>query len=234
MISASLEADKERLIRLLKEAGFLRSERVERAFRAVPREEFVPEDLRGLAYADRPLPIGFGQTISAPSIVVYMTELLDPRVGMKVLEVGTGSGYQAAILAEIVAPSDAPRSEWGHVWTIEIIGELAERARRNLEKTGYSDRVTVIVGDGSKGYPQEAPYHRIMVTAASPDIPGPLVDQLSMGGRMVIPVGDLVSQTLMVVEKKPEGVESRSMLDVVFVPLRGEHGWKDYETRMLT
>ncbi|MCE4613024.1 MAG: protein-L-isoaspartate(D-aspartate) O-methyltransferase [Desulfurococcales archaeon] len=229
-----MSAEKERLIRLLKEAGFLRSESVERAFRLVPREEFVPEDLRSLAYADRPLPIGFGQTISAPSIVVYMTELLDASRGMKVLEVGTGSGYQAAVLAEIVAPTGAPRTEWGHVWTIEIIEELAERAKRNLERAGYSDRVTVIVGDGSKGYPREAPYHRIMVTAASPDVPRPLVGQLVVGGRMVVPVGDLVSQTLMVVERRPEGIKSKSVLDVVFVPLRGEYGWKNYETRMFT
>ncbi|MEB3859975.1 MAG: methyltransferase domain-containing protein, partial [Desulfurococcales archaeon] len=149
MDASSLEAEKERLIRLLKDAGFLRSERVERAFRAVPREEFVPRELRSMAYVDRPLPIGFSQTISAPSIVVYMTEVLDVRTGMKVLEVGTGSGYQAAILAEIVAPREEPRSSWGHVWTIEIVEELARRARENLERTGYSDRVTVIVGDGS-------------------------------------------------------------------------------------
>jgi protein-L-isoaspartate(D-aspartate) O-methyltransferase len=233
MQGPALEAEKERLIRLLKEAGFLRSRRVERAFRLVPREEFVPEDLRSLAYADRPLPIGFNQTISAPSIVVYMTELLDVGAGMKVLEVGTGSGYQAAILAEIVAPSGEPRSSWGHVWTIEIIEELARRAERNLEKTGYSDRVTVIVGDGSVGYPREAPYQRIMVTAASPSVPKPLIDQLDVGGKMVVPVGDLVSQTLVVVEKKPEGVESRKVLDVVFVPLKGEHGWKNHETRTL-
>ncbi|MCE4619883.1 MAG: protein-L-isoaspartate(D-aspartate) O-methyltransferase [Desulfurococcales archaeon] len=206
--------------------GFLRSEKVYRAMLRVPREEFVPPPYRDLAYEDRPLPIGYGQTISAPSIVAYMTELLDPDKGMKVLEVGTGSGYQAAVLAEIVAPSDEPRSEWGHVYSIERIPELAEYARRNLERTGYADRVTVIVGDGSKGYPPEAPYDRIMVTAAAPRIPRSLEEQLAPGGRMVIPVGDSWDQTLILVVKTRDGrIIREPRLPVLFVPLIGEEGW---------
>ncbi len=221
----SLE-ERVRLLERLKAMGFLRSEKVYRAMLRVPREEFVPPPYRDLAYEDRPLPIGYGQTISAPSIVAYMTELLDPDKGMKVLEVGTGSGYQAAVLAEIVAPSDEPRSEWGHIYSIERIPELAEYARRNLEKTGYADRVTVIVGDGSKGYPPEAPYDRIMVTAAAPRIPRSLEEQLAPGGRMVIPVGDSWDQTLILVVKTRDGrIIREPRLPVLFVPLIGEEGW---------
>jgi len=222
---SSLE-ERVRLLERLRAMGFLHSEKVYKAMLRVPREEFVPPPYRDLAYEDRPLPIGYGQTISAPSIVAYMTELLDPDKGMKVLEVGTGSGYQAAVLAEIVAPSDAPRSEWGHVYSIERIPELAEYARRNLERTGYADRVTVIVGDGSKGYPPEAPYDRIIVTAAAPRIPRPLEEQLAPGGRMVIPVGDSWDQTLYLVVKTRDGrIIREPRLPVLFVPLIGEEGW---------
>jgi protein-L-isoaspartate(D-aspartate) O-methyltransferase len=219
---------RERLVERLVREGYIRSEKVKRAMLRVPRELFVPEDLKHLAYEDTPLPIGFGQTISAPHMVALMTEYADLDVGMKVLEVGTGSGYHAAVIAEIVAPSDAPRERWGHVYSIERIRELAEFARRNLEKAGYADRVTVIVGDGSKGYPPEAPYDRIVVTAAAPDIPQPLVDQLKPGGKMVIPVGDRYLQYLYVVEKDENGkLRYRSVTPCLFVPLVGEHGWKE-------
>ena len=219
------EAERRRLVSWLKRAGFLASAKVERALLAVPRELFVPEELRDMAYDDRPLPIGHGQTISAPSVVARMTELLDTDVGHRVLEVGTGSGYQAAVLAEIVAPTGAPRESWGHVWSIERIPELAEQARRNLERAGYSDRVTVVVGDGTLGYPEEAPYDRIMVTAAAPSIPPPLLEQLRVGGRLVAPVGDRWSQRLVVAEKAPGGVETWEDIEVLFVPLLGRYGW---------
>ena len=219
------EAERRRLVSWLKRAGFLASAKVERALLAVPRELFVPEELRELAYDDRPLPIGHGQTISAPSVVARMTELLDPDVGHRVLEVGTGSGYQAAVLAEIVAPTGAPRESWGHVWSIERIPELAEQARRNLERAGYSDRVTVVVGDGTLGYPEEAPYDRIMVTAAAPSIPPPLLEQLRVGGRLVAPIGDRWSQRLVVAERTPRGVETWEDIEVLFVPLIGRYGW---------
>jgi protein-L-isoaspartate(D-aspartate) O-methyltransferase len=222
------EERRRRLVMELKAEGYIVSERVEKAMLRVPRELFVPEDYRDLAYVDRPLPIGFGQTISAPSIVAYMTELLRAEVGHKVLEVGTGSGYQAAILAEVVAPSDVPRKLWGHVFSIERVPQLAELARRNLERAGYSDRVTVIVGDGTKGFEDEAPYDRIMVTAAAPDIPPPLVEQLKPGGILVIPVGDRWEQILTVLEKDPSGrIRVRKDIEVIFVPLIGEYGWKD-------
>jgi len=183
-----------------------------------------------LAYEDTPLPIGRGQTISAPHMVALMCEYADLEPGMRVLEVGTGSGYHAAVIAEIVAPSDAPREKWGHVYTIERIPELAERARENLRRAGYSDRVTVIVGDGTKGYPEKAPYDRIIVTAAAPEVPAPLLDQLRPGGKMVIPIGDRYSQVLYVVEKTRKGeIRMKPTIPVLFVPLIGEYGWHYYE-----
>ena len=219
---------RKKLVDELRLEGYIRNEKVYKAMLRVPRELFVPPDYRDLAYDDRPLPIGHGQTISAPSIVAYMTELLDLDVGMKVLEVGTGSGYQAAVLAEIVAPSDVEKEYWGHVYSIERIKELADLARRNLEKAGYSDRVTVIVGDGSKGYSDEAPYDRIIITAAAPKIPEPLVEQLKPGGRLVIPVGGVWDQTLYLVEKTIDGrVEKKPTLPVLFVPLIGAYAWPE-------
>lgn len=211
-----------RLVRLLKEQGFIRSRIVEEAMLRVPREEFVPPEYRAVACEDRPLPIGYGQTISAPSIVAYMTELLEPGPGMKVLEVGTGSGYQAAVLAEIVGPR-------GHVWSMERIPELAEWARRNLERTSYARRVTVIVGDGTLGYPDEAPYDRIIVTAAAPSVPPPLEEQLREGGKIVAPIGDYIAQELVVGEKRGGRVLYRRDLEVIFVPLVGRYGWSSPE-----
>ena len=216
-----------RMVETLRQLGYIRSEKVYRAMLRVPREEFVPPEYRDMAYEDTPLPIGYGATISAPHMVAYMTELLDPDLGHRVLEVGTGSGYQAAVLAEIVAPSEAPREAWGHVWSIERVPELAEFARRNLERTGYADRVTVVVGDGTLGLPEHAPYDRILVTAGAPRVPEPLLEQLASPGRMVIPVGDYLDQYLVVVEKDEEGrVEMRRDLPVRFVPLIGRYGWR--------
>ncbi len=224
----SYEEMRIRLVNELKEEGYILSKKVERAMLKVPREIFVPEEYRDLAYSDRPLPIGYGQTISAPSIVAYMTELLELDIGLKVLEVGTGSGYQAAIIAEIVAPSDIPKERWGHVYSIERIPELAEFARRNLERTGYKDRITVIVGDGTKGYGEKAPYDRIIVTAAAPEVPKPLIDQLKPCGIAVVPVGSKWEQVLIVIKKDKNGnVKTRKDLEVIFVPLIGEYGWRE-------
>ena len=221
MVEERFAEMRRRLVEELVRLGYIRSEKVARAMMRVPRELFVPEPYRDLAYDDRPLPIGHGQTISAPSIVAYMLELLDPDKGMKALEVGAGSGYAAAVLAEIVAPSDAPREEWGHVYAVEAVPELAELARRNLERAGYADRVTVIVGDGSKGLPDKAPFDRILVSAAAPFIPKPLVEQLAPGGRMVIPVGEYFIQYLYIVWKDVDGsVRVQRDIEVLFVPLR--------------
>ncbi|KSW11516.1 protein-L-isoaspartate O-methyltransferase [Pyrodictium occultum] len=226
-----LEEARQRLVERLVHEGYIRSEHVKRAMLRVPRELFLPEDLRHLAYEDTPLPIGHGQTISAPHMVAMMTELAELEPGMKVLEVGTGSGYHAAVIAEVVAPSGTPREKWGHVYTVERIPELAERARFNLERAGYSDRVAVIVGDGSKGYPSAAPYDRIIVTAAAPEVPRPLPEQLRPGGKIVIPIGDRYMQYLYVVEKLPDGrLKKRPVTPCIFVPLVGEHGWREHES----
>lgn len=184
------------------------------ALRDVPRHQFVPERYRSRAYLNRPLPIGHGQTISQPYIVAVMTDLLDVDEDDVVLEVGTGSGYQAAVLAEIV----------DHVHSVEIIEPLAKTAKVRLVRLGY-ENVTVIQGDGYFGLPDKAPFDAIIVTAASGRIPPPLLRQLARGGRMLIPVGDPFSvQQLMLIEKDAKGrVTTRQILPVRFVPLTGEH-----------
>lgn len=214
---------REELVKNLVSEGVLRSEEIINAMMKVPREEFVPSRYRDLAYSDTPLSIGFGQTISAPHMVAIMTETLKPSRGDKVLEVGTGSGYQAAIIAEIVKPE-------GHVWTIEIIPELAGFAESNLRRAGYGDYVTVLIGDGSKGYVEAAPYDKIIVTAAAPSIPTPLVSQLREGGRMVIPVGNTYMQVLKVIEKRGNSIHVEDSIHCVFVPLVGEYGFKRWGT----
>lgn len=215
------EDERKELVDKLIREGILKSKEVIEAFLKIPREEFVPRHLRRLAYADTPLPIGYGQTISAPHMVAIMTEALAPKRGHRVLEVGTGSGYQAAILAEIVGDE-------GHVWTIERIPALAEFARENLRRTSYARRVTVIVGDGSKGYPGAMPYDRIIVTAAAPDVPEPLIEQLAPGGRLIIPVGNSFIQRLLIMDKRPNGsVAKKWGTYCVFVPLVGEYGFRE-------
>ena len=202
-----------KLIEKLIREGYIRRKEVAEAMLKVPREEFVPEELRSQAYEDRPLPIGRGQTISAPHMVAYMIEAAGVKRGDKVLEVGTGSGYNAAVLAEIVGPD-------GIVYTIERIRELAERAKERLDKLGYGDRVRVFVGDGSKGLPQYAPFDKIIVTAAAKEVPRELVEQLKPGGVMVIPVEGLGGQELLRITKDKRGrVFVERLLPVMFVPL---------------
>ena len=223
-MNRDFKAERERLVKRLIEEGFLRDKKVIEAMRKVPREEFVPENLRNSAYADTPLPIGYGQTISAPHMVAMMCEYLELKVGDKVLEVGAGSGYHAAVIKEIVAPENAENP--GHVYTIEIVKELAEFARKNLEKTSYKNRVTVIHGDGTLGLPEHAPFDRIIVTAAAPSIPKPLIEQLADGGILIIPVGEPhFSQVLKRVMKVKDTLKFDDLCDVVFVPLRGKYGW---------
>lgn len=199
--------------------GYLSSQRVIEAMLKVPREEFVPPEYRRFSYYDTPLPIGCGQTISALHMVAIMTEKLQPIPGHRVLEVGTGSGYQAAVLAEIVGPD-------GHVWTIERIPELAEYATTNLRRTGYIDRVTVVVGDGSEGFSPAAPYDGIIVTAAAPDVPKPLIEQLKEEGRLVIPVGNRWIQMLRIIVKESGKLRVEDVLPCVFVPLIGKYGFR--------
>jgi protein-L-isoaspartate(D-aspartate) O-methyltransferase len=158
-------------------------------------------------------------------MVSIMNEALQLEVGNKVFEVGAGSGWHAATIAELVAPSGAPRSEYGHVYTMEIVQDLADSARKNIMKAGYGDRVTIIGGDGSMGFPEKAPYDRILVTAAAPDIPKPLIDQLKSGGIMLIPVGNAsLFQNLMKVTKTDGKIKQENLGGVAFVPLTGKHG----------
>jgi protein-L-isoaspartate(D-aspartate) O-methyltransferase len=193
----------------------IRDPKVLFAMRKVPRHLFVEEALRNQAYGDFPLPIGEQQTISQPYIVAFMTEALKLTGVEKVLEIGTGCGYQAAILAEL-----APE-----VYSIERLHTLATLARRNLEALRYFN-VKIKVGDGTLGWPEEAPFDAIMVTAAAPGIPQPLLDQLAMEGRLVIPVGDRYSQTLDVVRKTPEGLQHDYRGGCRFVKLIGSYGWE--------
>lgn len=191
----------------------VRDERVLRAMQTVPRHRFVPDEEIDRAYNDHALPIGYGQTISQPYVVAYMTELLEVDEGKRILEIGTGSGYQAAVLAELT-----PK-----VFTVEIITELAERAETALAEAGY-DTVRVKRGDGYFGWEEEAPFDGILVTAAAGHVPGPLVDQLAPGGRIVIPVGRTYDvQYITVITKSVEGkLTSRQLLPVRFVPFTGE------------
>jgi protein-L-isoaspartate(D-aspartate) O-methyltransferase len=187
------------------------ADRVLAAMRKVPREEFVPEELRSASYADRPLPIGFDQTISQPYIVAFMTEELRPRAEDKVLEIGTGSGYQAAILAELVAD----------VYSIEIIEPLARMAEATLQRLGYRN-VHVKAGDGYKGWPEHAPFDCVIVTCAPDHVPKPLTEQLKEGGRMIIPVGPPGSQDLYLLEKQQGELRQQAVSPVRFVPMTGE------------
>jgi protein-L-isoaspartate(D-aspartate) O-methyltransferase len=188
----------------------IRNRRVLDAMASVPRHEFVPPGFRRLAYQDEPLPIGFQQTISQPYIVAFMTEALDPKPADRVLEIGTGSGYQAAVLSKLVA----------EVYTIEIITALAERARTDLERLGYSN-VKVRAGDGYQGWPEHAPFDAIIVTCAPEQVPQPLVDQLMEGGRMIIPVGGSGDvQQLYLLRKRGGKTEQQAVLAVRFVPMR--------------
>lgn len=193
------------------------SERVIRAMSRVPREHFVPQAYLSRAYDDTPLFIGAGQTISAPHMVAIMCDLLDLQEGMKVLEVGGGSGYHAAVMAGLVGPS-------GHVYSIERLPELANQAQENLAKAGI-ENVAMIVGDGSIGLALHAPYDRISVAATAPEVPEPLKQQLKPGGKMVLPVGRGYQELVLVTRKNGFAIEEK--MGVAFVPLIGEKGFKE-------
>ena len=211
---AERSQEREEMVRsqLRRYSPAIQSEAVLEAMRQVPRHLFVSQDLQRVAYADRPLPIGYGQTISQPYIVALMTEALQLRAGAKVLEIGTGSGYQAAVLSELTP----------QVFTMGIIHSLGDEARQRLRRLGYPT-VQVRVGDGYFGWPEEAPFDGIIVTCAAGHIPPPLVEQLRPGGRMVIPLGGIHEvQRLMVVTKNNRGaVQTKELLPVLFVPMTG-------------
>ena len=201
---------RERMVREQIAGRGISDPRVLAAMSKVPRHELVPEDARAHAYEDRPLPIGHGQTISQPFVVAYMTQQLRLKGGERVLEVGTGSGYQAAVLAEIA----------GDVYTIEIVEPLGARARDDLKRLGYSN-VHVRIGDGYRGWPELAPFDAIIVTAAPGHVPQPLIDQLAVGGSLVLPVGGF-DQELVRIERRADGIHEEKLIDVRFVPMRGE------------
>jgi protein-L-isoaspartate(D-aspartate) O-methyltransferase len=208
----TFQAKRERMVETQIVAREVRTESVVQAMRRVPRHLFVPDDLRPFAYDDRPLSIGRGQTISQPYIVAYMTEALQLAPAHTVLEIGTGSGYQSAVLAEIVK----------QVYSIEIIPDLAERALRALAEAGIRN-VEVRTGNGYFGWPEHAPFDRIIVTAAPPEIPQALVDQLAIGGMMVVPVGTS-HQEIVVVTKTPGGTAQKRTIEVRFVPMVSKPG----------
>ena len=209
-MNGEFDRDRKRMAEFQIRGRGVRDARVLAAMEKVPRHLFVPERLRGCAYADEPLPIGEGQTISQPYIVAYMTEALGLSPSDRVLEIGTGSGYQTAVLAELA----------GEVWTVEIVGSLSARARSVLESLGYG-QVHYRVGDGSEGWPEAAPFEAIMVTAAAAEIPARLESQLGPGGRMIVPVGTDYQELVLVRRDKKKFFRER-LLAVRFVPLVAE------------
>jgi protein-L-isoaspartate(D-aspartate) O-methyltransferase len=210
------ESERKRMVDEQIAARGVKDQRVLAAMRKVPRHEFLPEVIRGMAYGDHALPLGEGQTMSQPYMVALMTELLGLQGTERVLEIGTGSGYQAAVLAELCEK----------VYTVERVKTLAEKARATLDRLGYKS-VAIKVYDGTYGWKDMAPFDAIMVTAGAPDIPAPLVEQLKEGGRMVIPVGERYGQLLVKVVKTAEAIITEKSIPCVFVPLIGNHGWKE-------
>ncbi len=202
------------LIDRLRRLG-ITDERVLQAMQKVPRHLFVGKGMELQAYEDKALPIGFGQTISHPSTVAQMTQALNLKPGEKVLEIGTGSGYQAAILCELGC----------QVYTIEAIRELAIQAEKRLKDLNYTYRFVLKIGDGSKGWPEKGPFDAIIVTAASPIKPVHLFDQLNDRGRLIAPVGDREAQTLILFQKNGEKISEKKLTKLRFVPLTGAHGW---------
>lgn len=194
----------------------IKNKKVLEAFYKVPRHRFISDELRDNAYSDYPIPIGEGQTISQPYIVALMTECLDLSGAEKVLEIGTGSGYQTAILSELTK----------RVYSIERVTNLAKRAEAVLNELGYKN-IWIKIGDGTLGWPEESPFDRVIITAASPHIPPPLVEQLSEKGKIVIPLGETFSQVLTVAEKKNNKLQYQQVCGCVFVPLVGKYGWKN-------
>jgi protein-L-isoaspartate(D-aspartate) O-methyltransferase len=209
------------LVEKLYNQGYIKTEKVKEAMLKVPREEFMPLENSSYAYLDRPFPIGKGQTISAPHMVAIIAEKLELTDGMNILEIGTGFGYNAAVVAEIVGKE-------GHIYTIERIPALVEKSKENLNKTGYCDRVTVIEGDGTVGYPDKAPYDRVYGTASAPKIPEPLKEQLKIGGKLIIPMGsDYYQELVSVMRISHDEYQTQNLGGVVFVPMIGKHGWPE-------
>jgi len=216
---SSWEDERKKLVGQLKKRGYLNKPEVIAAVSNVPRHVFVPQPQRLLSYADQPLPIGHNQTISAPHMVSLMAEKLELKKGQKVLEVGGGSGYHAAIIGTIIGKK-------GQVYSVEIIPELVKSARKAIDEVGLSDTVSIILGDGSVGYPDKAPYDRIFVACAAPNLPPPLLEQLKEGGKMLIPVDNGMGyQDLLLYIKQDGELVRRNEGGCVFVPLVGKWGF---------
>ena len=212
----NFESERLRMVETQIAGRGVKDTRVLAAMRRIPRHEFLPEAIRGVAYADQALPIGEGQTMSQPYMVALMTELLELKGPERVLEIGTGSGYQAAVLAELCEK----------VYTVERVKMLAAQARTVLDRLGYKN-VAIKVYDGTYGWKEMAPFDAIIVTAGSPDVPSALVDQLKDNGRLVIPVGERHSQQLVRMIKTPHGIVTEKSIPCIFVPLIGAYGWKE-------
>ncbi len=214
----AFEEKRRNLVKRLERTGYIESKKVKRAFLRVPRHLFVPEHMNDRAYMDSPQPIGEGQTISAPHMVAMMVEKLELEEGHKVLEVGGGLGYHAAVMAEIVG-------EEGEIYSVERLPSLAESAKDILKRTPY-DNVHIVTGDGSSGYEEEAPYDRISVACGSPDLPEPLIQQLKVDGKLLIPVGGKMFQSLVKVTKTSKtSMKKKKLGGVRFVPLKGKYGY---------
>ena len=212
----------------LKAEGLLKDPSIVRAMEKVPREEFLPKEARSYAYVDSPIPIGYGQTTSALHMTALFCEYGEMKLGQRVLEVGGGCGYMSCVYAEVVAPLEQPKKVWGHVWSAEIIEQLAEFGRMNVERLGYSERVTFLAADASEGLKDEnGAFDLIIVTSAAPEIPIELTRQLNPSGLLIIPIGGTrFYQELFRVRKKPDGSLSHENLGgVAFVPMRGKRGW---------
>ncbi|PTD93722.1 protein-L-isoaspartate O-methyltransferase [archaeon SCG-AAA382B04] len=213
----SFEEKRYSLVKKLRDQGYIKTKKVIEAMRKVPRHLFLPQNKRDKAYLDRPLPIGKNQTISAPHMVGLLVEKLDPEPNDKVLEIGGGSGYNAAVIAETL--------DEGRVYSIEKIDSIAHQAKQNLQKTGYSGKVELIIADGSTGYEEKAPYDRILLTAGAPEVPKPLEEQLAENGKIVGPVGGKRRQKLVIGKKKKGKVKYKKEGRCAFVPLRGRYGY---------
>lgn len=218
---------RQQAIEELRAQGILRAPNIIRAMTKIPREEFLPDDMKPSAYVDTPIPIGFGQTTSALHMTALFCEYGEMKLGQRVLEVGGGCGYMSCVYAEVVAPQEKEKETWGHIWSAEIIPELAEVGKANIKRLGYDERVTFLQSDASEGLKGEAPFNLIIVTSAAPEIPEELVNQLKADGVLLIPVGGAnFYQQLIRIRKKGDGTLSRENLGgVAFVPLKGKRGW---------
>jgi protein-L-isoaspartate(D-aspartate) O-methyltransferase len=219
-----LQKDKNHLISMYKDRGLVKDNNAFKAFNEVPRELFIPEKYSSSAYLDHPLPLmNTGQTISAPHMTIMILEYLELIKDLKVLEIGAGSGYQAALIAAAISSNFQTK---GHVFSIEIVPELVNYARNNIKMVNYDKMVTILEGDGTQGYREESPYDRIIITAAGPKLPPPLIEQLKVGGILVMPVGKPRSYQAMTRFRKisESEITEEVLSSVAFVPLRGEHG----------